>query len=108
MGIFRFPDRDMVMRFYWGSAVGHTYAHAQSSRETREDDSSNVSEAVNCVVPDDVSENDREIDAGEPELEFTLDVHDGDDWDDVVDGMVDGDDLHDSMADELFAPMCDT
>jgi hypothetical protein len=105
MDIFRFPDRDMVMRFYWGSAVGHAYAHAQSSRERCEDDISSVSEALNG---DDVLENDREINAGDSQLEFTLDVQDGDEWDDPDDDMVDGDDLYDSTADELFAPMCDT
>jgi hypothetical protein len=108
MDIFRFADRDMVMRFYWGAAIGHTYAHAQSSRTGHEDDLSNISDDPDRVVPDPVLENDREINTDE--LEFTLDVHDCDDWDDVDDGMVDGDDLHDTlgMADELFAPMCDT
>jgi hypothetical protein len=104
----------MVMRFYWGSAVGHTYANVQSSPEGHEDNSSSVSDASHCLVPDDVLEDDREIDAGDPELEHTLDNHDDDDWGDDVDGRMIGeddlgeDDLHDSTADELFAPMSDT
>jgi hypothetical protein len=53
-------------------------------------------------------ENDHEINAGDSLLEFTLDVQDSDEWDDPDDEMVDGDDLYDSTADELFAPMCDT
>lgn len=106
MDICRFPDRDMVMRFYWGSAVGHTYAHAQSSAEGH--DPSSVPDA-SCLVPDDLLEDDREIDAGDPELEYKLDDHDDDDWGDDVDGqMIREDELHDSTADELFAPMCDT
>ena len=28
---FRFVDRDMVMRFYWGFAAGHIYTHAASN-----------------------------------------------------------------------------
>jgi hypothetical protein len=23
----RFVDRDMMMRYYWGHGIGHTYAH---------------------------------------------------------------------------------
>jgi hypothetical protein len=29
--VFRFVDRDMMMRFNIGLAVGHTYAHGQAS-----------------------------------------------------------------------------
>lgn len=30
---YRFVDRDMVMRYHWGLAVGHTYAHRRTSFE---------------------------------------------------------------------------
>jgi hypothetical protein len=28
---FRFVDRDMVMRYYWGMGVGHAYSHEQTA-----------------------------------------------------------------------------
>jgi hypothetical protein len=27
--VFRFVDRDMLMRYHWGLAVGHVYSHAR-------------------------------------------------------------------------------
>ena len=30
MVVFSFADRDMLMRFHWGMAAGHTYAHPKA------------------------------------------------------------------------------
>jgi hypothetical protein len=98
----------MVMRFYGGSAVGHIYSHSQLPRDGYEGDQSSISQDPHAVS-DDISENEHETDTSDPDLEFTLDARDNDDWDGAEDGIDDGDDLHYTLhvADELFAPMGD-
>jgi hypothetical protein len=110
MYMFRFPDRDIVMRFYWGSAIGHTYAHKQSSHDEHESHPSTTAEDTPCVVSDDILEQDREIDIDDPDVELLLDVRDDDNWDDADEEVVDGGDPHDTLHsdDELFVPVCDT
>jgi hypothetical protein len=39
---YRFVDRDMIMRYHWGLAVGHVYTHGQTSRKTPRYSSSTV------------------------------------------------------------------
>jgi hypothetical protein len=109
MKIFRFPNCDMVMRFYWGSAIGHTYAHMQSSRDGHEGGISSGSQDPICAVSDDTLEDEREIIVDHPDLEFTLESNDDDDWDGADDVIDDRDDSYYALhaADELFAPMCD-
>ena len=76
----RFVDRDMVMRYYWGLAVGHTYTHSESSdtvetqicHETTEVDvcDPEESEIVNSINPKD--DHDPEAD----NMEFSLEDRD--------------------------------
>ena len=98
----------MVMRFYEGSAVGHIYAHLHLPRDEHEGDESSISQDSHAVS-DNVSENERETDADDPDLEFTLDARDDDDWDSADDDIHDGDDSYPTlhMAGELFTPMHD-
>jgi hypothetical protein len=35
--MYSFVDRDMMMRYYYGLGVGHTYAHVQTSTSTIND-----------------------------------------------------------------------
>jgi hypothetical protein len=81
----------------------------QSPRDEQEGDQSSVSQDPHCSISDDTLENERETNADDPELEFTLDARDDDDWDGTEYGIDDGDDSRDTlhMADELFAPMDD-
>ena len=66
---YRFVDRDMVMRYYWGLAVGHVYTHStddsnltqdtlNDDAETNDDlvletDSSNVGLSAQLLVQED-------------------------------------------------------
>ena len=106
--MIRFSDRDMVMRFYGGSAVGHIYAHLQLPRDGCHGDQPDISQGHHAVS-ENILENEHEIDTGDPDLEFTLDARDDDDWDGTEDGIDDEDDSHYThhVADELFAPMDD-
>ena len=99
----------MVMRFYWGSAVGHAYAYLQSPRDGREGDQSGVSQDPHFTASDNILDNERETDTDDPDFEFTLDDRNDDDWDGADDGIDDGDDSHYTfhVADELFAPIDD-
>jgi hypothetical protein len=108
MKIIRFPDRDMVMRFYGGSVVGHIYADLQLPRDGHAGDQSSISQDPHAVS-DNILESELETDADDPDLEFTLDARDDDDWDGAEDGIDDGDDSHyiRHVADELFAPIGD-
>jgi hypothetical protein len=36
--MYRFVDRDMFMRYLWGLAVGHTYAHERMKRSVSHDE----------------------------------------------------------------------
>ena len=98
----------MVMRFYGGSAVGHIYAHLQLPRGGHEGDQSSISQDPDAVS-DNVSENECETETDDPDLEFTLDARDDDDWDGADDDIDDGHDSHHTlhMAGELFTQMHD-
>ena len=97
------------MRFYWGSAVGHTYAHFQSPQDGREGDQLGVSQDPHCTASDNILEGERETDTNDPDFEVTLDARSDDEWNGADNGIDDGDDSHYTLhvADELFAPICD-
>ena len=74
----RFADRDLLMRFHWGLAVGHTYTHDSTLAEAI-----TATEEYSDEVPD--TEGTRpsaQVDV--PSLnpsEFSLNEHENHDWD---------------------------
>lgn len=77
----RFADRDMLMRFHWGMAVGHMYTH-----------DSTLIEAVTEEHSDEVldTEGSAQVDAPCVSLsEFSLIEHDSYDWDSSEDEVSD-------------------
>ena len=70
----RFADRDLLMRFHWGLAVGHTYTH-----------NSTLAEAVTEEHSDEVLDTAGSTQADLPSVglsEFSLHEHENHDWDD--------------------------
>lgn len=55
---YSFADRDMLMRYHWGLAVGHVYSHRDSQPAGQHEPHSNTAEHVD--VSHNVSGNDGE------------------------------------------------
>jgi hypothetical protein len=74
----RFADRDLMMRFHWGLAVGHAYTH-----------DSTLAEAITATeeCPDEVPDTEgsrpnAQVDVPSLELsEFSLNEHENHNWD---------------------------
>ena len=81
-----FVDRDMVMRYHWGLAIGHIYTHNRSQYSRKNPAAS----PANADTPLD-SDEPRDTNAGHHDKaadtlhttghEFLLDARDNDDWD---------------------------
>ena len=70
--VYRFADRDMLMRFHWGLAIGHAYTHDSTWTETfttTEENSYEVSDIEGSHPP-----------TVNP-TEFSLKEHEDHDWD---------------------------
>lgn len=87
--VFRFADRDMLMRFYWGLGVGHVYSHQEGDTgedmDIDEGESEGEDETMDGdkVLEEDEDENDDELVEGEPELsnaELGLNDLEGNPW----------------------------
>lgn len=61
--LFRFVDRDMVMRFHWGLGIGHLYSHQRGADSL----ASHPGEGINITLTDDEEtvEDDGEIEEDE-------------------------------------------
>jgi len=99
----RFADRDMVMRYHWGLAIGHTYTHAAAAdgsvvhvstadSGTHEDDLALESDPASMPVDVPPPQNGENSDHDDPELSFEnrednwTDVEEGDDGEGSIDG----------------------
>lgn len=47
--VYRFPDRDMLMRYHWGLAVGHVYSHGTQSATHMEASHSEANPQINVT-----------------------------------------------------------
>jgi hypothetical protein len=107
----RFADRDMVMRYHWGLAIGHTYTHAAASdgsvvhvstanSETHEDDLALESDSASMPVDVLPPQNGENADQDDPELSFE---NREDNWTDVEEG----DDDEENGDDDEFLDLND-
>jgi hypothetical protein len=91
----RFADRDMIMRYHWGLAVGHIYGHQQSRHMHHINSTSFDAEEKAAQSEADVDGNNTEEAVVEQDDEDTSSYDDGSSDDDDGDG--DGDDDDDEM-----------
>ncbi|THH10901.1 hypothetical protein EW146_g8221 [Bondarzewia mesenterica] len=103
---FRFADRDMVMRYHWGFAVGHAYAHDQTASlvapvsrapvvETRLSDVQ-LEELGTGSLNDEVTVEPDNEDTGNPDSQLGYCEDDG--WED--DSEVSGNERGDEISDD--------
>jgi hypothetical protein len=85
----RFVDRDMIMRYHWGLAIGHTYTNSNGR------DNHTAMQDCQCQPPrndpaslceDDEADADNPNVTDEPDpdiinTEYSLEIHDDMDWD---------------------------
>jgi hypothetical protein len=90
----RFADRDMLMRFHWGLAVGHTYTHDSTLAEA-------VTEEHSDEVPDaeGASQNTQVVPPCVDLSEFSLNEHENHDWDGSDGDPEQVDDIRDEASD---------
>ena len=84
---FRFVDRDMVMRYYWGMGVGHAYSHEQTAivpTALAATQIPNMTADANseAVLEPQVPDQDCEFDCDSEDSELGLDNRE-DDWTDI-------------------------
>jgi hypothetical protein len=81
--IARFVDRDMVMRYHWGLAVGHTYAHEAENTDSMEIHPADHCDMEEAAMNSEAEEQDSsdKIDARDDSSEYTLGNRDEDLWD---------------------------
>jgi hypothetical protein len=86
--MYRFVDRDMIMRYLWGLAVGHTYSHESTKRSISHDEpeeEDDVREVYNeeaiqdCVAPAHEG-TERSVQDDEPRQEEEEDIGDDEDY----------------------------
>ena len=78
----RFLDRDMVLRFYWGLAVGHIYTHDNSTPQHRSGivpDLPNDIEALDAFERE-PNEGHLDVVVGDETREYSLEDRDHADW----------------------------
>ena len=82
--LFRFADRDILMRYHWGLGVGHAYAHEPTTRSAEEILHAPSRSEPEIVIPDchtDVDENDSDGTSSLRSPSPDLDNSDPDDFD---------------------------
>jgi hypothetical protein len=69
-----FVDRDMVMRYHWGLAVGHTYAHEKENTESMEINPEDRYDMEEAAINSKVEEHDSpdNTDVRDDPAEYTL------------------------------------
>jgi hypothetical protein len=87
--LVRFVDRDMVMRYHWGLAVGHAYAHEKGDTDSMNRHVEECNREAPGIDPE-VEEPDGldlQQAGGQDDLaEHTLRNRDDDDWDNSDEG----------------------
>jgi hypothetical protein len=103
----RFVDRDMIMRYHWGLAIGHTYSHGQpaSAASTFTDDSHS---AMTGELEEQIEQINHATDPDIEDLEFSLenledDLGDRDGGSDEEHGEDSDDEQHVVMY-EMYGP----
>jgi hypothetical protein len=59
-----FVDRDMVMRYHWGLAVGHTYAHEKENTESTDIHPEDHCDMEEAAINSEVDEHDNPDNTG--------------------------------------------
>jgi hypothetical protein len=89
----RFADRDMLMRYHWGIAVGHAYTHDSTLIEAVTEEHSDE------VLDTEGSRQHVEVDAATVNLlEYSLNEHENHDWDGSDDDHERVDDVDDDSS----------
>ena len=96
LSVVRFVDRDMVMRYHWGLAVGHAYAHEKGDTVSMDVHTEEREPGIHPEVeePDDLDLQNSE--GQDDAAEHTLRNRDDDAWDDS--GESGGDDEPDQLV----------
>jgi hypothetical protein len=85
LSIVRFVDRDMAMRYHWGLAVGHAYAHEKGDTDAMDTHTREYEPAIHPEVvegePDDLDLENSEGQDHDDAAEHTLRNRDDDTWD---------------------------
>jgi hypothetical protein len=102
----RFADRDMVMRYHWGLAVGHIYTQSQLSDSNPTMQSFGPTERYLDAESDTIGLTpEDECFANTGNMELSLEERDNDNWDDSDDIGTNDDasDLDGGSDSELYA-----
>jgi len=111
LSISRFVDRDMLMRYHWGCAIGHLYTHdptTVSALEHSPDFEVTECAATECplqVVNDARQDTNQILDgrtSAVDQTELDLRNHDDDEWEDAG---TDDDESGEESEDDVFAAM---